>query len=106
MRRVSVVLAALAAVALFAAPGAAAVSHRSLVERLQAAVDGQVTDGIPGIVIHVVDPAHGLNWHGVSGHVTREGARPLRPGASFRISSVTKTFTAAVMLRLVEEGRI
>ncbi|MEU0172137.1 serine hydrolase domain-containing protein [Streptomyces massasporeus] len=45
-------------------------------------------------------------WHGSSGvHDLRSG-RPADPAARFRAGSVTKVFTAAVALRLAEEGRL
>jgi D-alanyl-D-alanine carboxypeptidase len=104
--RFYVVAALLAAAALALPPGALATPQRSLAERLQVAVDGQVRGGVPGIVIHVVDPPRHLNWHGASGRFARGRPRPLRPGDAFRISSVTKPFTAAVVLRLVEQGNL
>ncbi|MFG2808945.1 serine hydrolase domain-containing protein [Streptomyces massasporeus] len=45
-------------------------------------------------------------WHGSSGvHDLRTG-RPADPAARFRAGSVTKVFTAAVVLQLAEEGRL
>lgn len=41
-----------------------------------------------------------------AGVVDRASGRPLAPGAAFRIASVTKTFTAAAVLRLAEEGKV
>jgi D-alanyl-D-alanine carboxypeptidase len=101
------VVVALATLPEISDPSAAASTPRpGLVERLQRAIDGQVKGGVPGIVIHVVDPGRHLNWRGASGRFARGHKRPLRPGDSFRIASVTKTFTAAVVLRLAEDARL
>ncbi|MFD5324030.1 serine hydrolase domain-containing protein [Streptomyces sp. NPDC127092] len=46
------------------------------------------------------------SWQGSSGvHDLRSG-RPADPGARFRAGSVTKVFTAAVVLQLASEGRV
>ncbi len=39
------------------------------------------------------------------GLADREAAAPLGPDAQFRIASITKTFVAALVLQLIEEGR-
>ena len=41
-----------------------------------------------------------------AGVADRAAATPLAPGAGFRIASNTKTFTAAAILRLVEQGML
>src|SRR4051812_14892609 len=100
-------VAALIATAALALPaGAVGAPHRTLGQRLKATVEGQVKGGVPGIVVQVVDPARHLNWRGASGRFARGRPRPLRPGDAFRTASVTKTFTAAVVLRLVEQRRL
>jgi D-alanyl-D-alanine carboxypeptidase len=43
---------------------------------------------------------------GRGGSTNRAPRKPLAPDATFRIASVTKTFTAAAILRLVERGRL
>lgn len=49
---------------------------------------------------------HGeLGWSGVAGS-TGGGTGPLRGIYPFAIASVSKTFTAAIVLQLVEEGRV
>jgi len=58
----------------------------------------------PGVAVAV--KGRGLTWAGATGSEALSGARPLDPRATFRIASVTKTFTAASMLRLVEDGRL
>jgi N-acyl-D-amino-acid deacylase len=40
------------------------------------------------------------------GHADLEKKEPVRPGSLFRIASVSKPFTAAAVMRLVEKGRL
>ena len=49
---------------------------------------------------------HGRSgWTGASG-LARDGVTPLTGDSPFAIASITKTFTAALVLELVEEGRL
>jgi len=59
--------------------------------------------GIVGASAAAVTPNHGL-WLGTSGY--SHDAVPIRPQTRFEIASVTKTFVATTILRLVEEGRV
>jgi D-alanyl-D-alanine carboxypeptidase len=45
-------------------------------------------------------------WSGSSGDATLDPARALEPTDRFRIYSITKTFTAAIVLRLVDRGEL
>lgn len=58
----------------------------------------------PGVSLAVRAP--GLDWTGSAGLADVATGRRLKPDATFRIASVTKTFTGAAVLRLVEKGRI
>jgi D-alanyl-D-alanine carboxypeptidase len=58
----------------------------------------------PGVALAVVTPR--LRWTGSAGHAALGSQAALEPDAAFRIASVTKTFTAAAILRLVERGRL
>ena len=58
----------------------------------------------PGISARVDAP--GLHWAGAVGVADRVAATPLRATDTFRIASVTKTFTAATVLSLVDRGRV
>jgi D-alanyl-D-alanine carboxypeptidase len=58
----------------------------------------------PGVALAVEAP--GLSWLGAAGFASLSSRTSLDPRATFRIASVTKTFTAAAMLRLVEDGRV
>ena len=70
---------------------------------LQKEMERWVSEGfIPGVTAGVV--SHGRVWSGAAG-VDRTGAA-LTPQTGLAIASVTKTFVAAEVLRLVEEGKV
>ena len=58
----------------------------------------------PGVLLAVISPrSHSTSS---AGHDALGSSTVLDPDAGFRIASVTKTFTAAAVLRLVESGRV
>ena len=60
---------------------------------------GQIAEaGGDGVIVFVSDDGREFE--------ATAGARPHGPGDRFRVGSVTKTFTAAIVLQLVEEGRL
>ena len=59
---------------------------------------------VPGIVARVDAP--GLRWERAVGKADRAAGTPLSVGNTFRIASVTKTFTAAAVLALVDQRRV
>ncbi|RKR86918.1 CubicO group peptidase (beta-lactamase class C family) [Micromonospora pisi] len=59
----------------------------------------QATAAVPTLVAGVVRD-------GVLAHVTSAGEPPPDPGTQYRIGSITKTMTAALVLRLRDEGRL
>ncbi|GAB3937958.1 serine hydrolase domain-containing protein [Kribbella albertanoniae] len=69
---------------------------------LQKFLDSLVASGSAGALLHYQD-ADGP-WVGASGVAEIGTAIPVDPAGSFRIGSVTKTFTATVVLQLVGEG--
>ena len=70
---------------------------------LQKELERWVTTGlIPGVTAGVV--SHGRIWSGAAG-VDRTGAA-LTPQTGLAIASITKTFVATEVLRLVEEGKV
>jgi D-alanyl-D-alanine carboxypeptidase len=74
--------------------------------RLERALGWVVAEnpGFPGGILAVRGPD--LRFTGAAGFADPAAGTPLRRGATFRIASVTKTFTAAAILRLVEDGRL
>ncbi|HMQ59242.1 MAG TPA: serine hydrolase domain-containing protein [Flavilitoribacter sp.] len=77
-------------------------------ETLRQYIDEVVSgnDQIQGMMVHLESPALGLSWSGASGVSDIKTGAELRPEQPFRIASVTKTFVAASILRLFEEGKL
>jgi D-alanyl-D-alanine carboxypeptidase len=82
----------------------AATSPWSLDARLRAVLAKHMTGEVPGIAVRVESPR--FRWSGAVGRTTLDGPARLSPRDPFRISSVTKTFTAVTVLRLVEQRRL
>lgn len=103
------VATALVAAAAAAAAGSAgattgndATARRRLLAAIQA--DLRASPGVPGEAVAVRAP--GLDVTSAAGLADVHGAVPLRPETPFRIASVTKTFVAVAILRLVEQHRL
>jgi D-alanyl-D-alanine carboxypeptidase len=79
-------------------------SDPSLARRLSAALAGLPSDDATAALVRV-GGREGV-WRGSSGVHDLVSGRPADPGARFRAGSVTKVFTAAVVLQLAGEGRI
>ncbi len=78
----------------------------ALAAELQRILDQTVADGsIPGAVLSV-SIAGQAPWHGASGIMARKTSQPMQPDTQVRIASISKVFTAVVILQLVEEGKI
>lgn len=72
---------------------------------LQSAVDrARVALGLGAVAVGVSADAT-VGWSGASGK-PRDGVTPLGGSTPFAIASVTKSFTAAIVLQLADEGRI
>lgn len=76
-------------------------------DQLQPALDDFLAahERMPGVVMRVEAPGRGIVWSGAAGVIERDGAA-LDPGVCFRIASITKTFVAVAVLRLVEDGHL
>lgn len=76
--------------------------------QLRSLVDEAVrtSPSIPGLILHLEAPHRDLDVSIAAGVADRATATPLAPDAGFRIASNTKTFTAAAILRLVEQDRV
>jgi D-alanyl-D-alanine carboxypeptidase len=73
---------------------------------LQEAVDAvRSRTGIPGISATIIFP-DGTRWTGASGLADVSAGIPVTEETPFAIASITKTFTAALVLDLVSEGRL
>jgi D-alanyl-D-alanine carboxypeptidase len=70
---------------------------------LQATLDDLSGSGVPPGVVTWID-APGYRFEGAGGVANVADATPMPPDGAFRIGSVTKMVTAAVVMRLAEEG--
>ena len=58
-----------------------------------------------GTNVSVIDAARGA-WHGASGLAEVDAGEPMRPGARAYAYSITKSFAAVLVLRLVDSGAL
>nr|WSW68167.1 beta-lactamase family protein [Streptomyces sp. NBC_00995] len=103
-RRRLLVLTGLAALLLAPSGGPAAVADPQPTDPLQRRVDAIHDTGVVGVSAEVTAP--GTRAVARAGVAERGARSPMPPGGRFRIGSATKTFTAAVVLQLVGEGRL
>ncbi len=89
-----------------ATAGAPAVDPE-LAAKLQVRLDQwRVSHRAPGVAAAVRLP-DGSRWLGTSGsRTTGKSAKSVKPGTPFAIASLTKTFMAALILQLREEGKL
>jgi CubicO group peptidase (beta-lactamase class C family) len=74
--------------------------------RIRARMDALVAGGAaPGLQYVVVGPASTI-FEGASGWADVAGRRPLEPGTTMMVYSMTKTITAVAVLQLVERGAL
>src|SRR3954470_7749621 len=66
----------------------------------------RASPSIPGLVVHVEAPERQLNVSVAAGVADRATATPPPADAGLRIASNNKTFTAAAILRLVEQEKV
>jgi D-alanyl-D-alanine carboxypeptidase len=71
----------------------------------QAYLDAAVRDGLPGAVLLVRTPQGGL-WVGASGYADLANDVPWKPSMIARVGSITKTFAAAIVLKLTEQHAV
>jgi D-alanyl-D-alanine carboxypeptidase len=76
--------------------------------RLQALLDSTVAGApsIPGLLLSVHAPARQVAWQGAAGLADRATGATLTPEHVFRVASNTKTYVAAAILRLMEDGKL
>jgi D-alanyl-D-alanine carboxypeptidase len=100
--RSALALAVVLAAALLAAaaPSSAARQQPSLRQETQALVRA----GIPGAVVLTSEPGHATRI--AAGIDLAAARRPMLVGDRFRVGSITKTFVAALVLRLAEDDRL
>ncbi|MBJ8341091.1 beta-lactamase family protein [Antrihabitans sp. YC3-6] len=74
------------------------------VDAVQADLDGLVASGVAGAQATMTVDGHNRVLR--SGVANKDTGEPIASRSQFRIGSVTKTFTAAMLLQLVGEGRL
>lgn len=73
---------------------------------LRARLDGiREKYAIPGVSVTILFP-DGTTWVGSSGMADLATGIPVTPDTAFALASVTKTFTAALIMALVEDGKL
>ncbi|NEP20271.1 MAG: beta-lactamase family protein, partial [Leptolyngbya sp. SIO4C1] len=72
--------------------------------QLQAVLASKLTAAVPGGAIATTSPLG--SWSGAAGLADIEADTPLQPDDRFEIGSITKTFTATTLLKLVEAGTL
>ncbi|WP_461038091.1 serine hydrolase domain-containing protein [Streptomyces mayteni] len=103
-RRRRLVLTGLAAVLLAATTWPAAAARPRPSDPLQQRVDAIHETGVVGVFAEVTSP--GTRDSARAGTAVRGTGIPMPRDGRFRIGSATKTFTATVVLQLVDEGRL
>jgi D-alanyl-D-alanine carboxypeptidase len=83
-------------------PTLATVPSERLLAKLQAMA---LRASLPGVSVAIVWD-DGRTWVGTAGQADVASHRPVTPDSGFALASISKTFTAAVVLQLVEEGRL
>src|SRR6266545_8025328 len=107
MRRLAIpgtILACLATAALVAASAPAKPTRTDNNAALQKDVDALVAAGAPGAILFVRDGNRTVRVTAGLGNVARK--TPMRSGDHFKIASLTKSYTATVVLQLVGEGKL
>ncbi|MFI9550919.1 serine hydrolase domain-containing protein [Nonomuraea endophytica] len=105
MKKNLLIPAVAAALVIGAAPAWAAAPSATLDRKaLTSSLKAMADSGVYGVQSSVRAGAH--SWRGAAGVADIETRRPMKAGMYHRIGSITKTFTAAAVLREVGLGRI
>ncbi len=87
----------------FTVPGQTPDMNAELQVLVESQIDTAGDDPIHNAVLRVERP--GFKWKGAAGMADGE-SEPMAPDHKFKTASITKTFTAVVILQLMEEGRL
>ena len=101
-------LLGIAALAAIAGPASSQSGPEEVVAALARLLPSEAagTAELPGAMLRVEAPALGLAWADAVGVADLRTGDPLRPDQTIRIASITKSFVAAAVLRLVEGDRL
>jgi D-alanyl-D-alanine carboxypeptidase len=89
-------------------PGPTLAETRAIARRvsLQVELDAvRARLGIPGVSVTIIF-SNGSSWTGTSGQADVAGKQKVAPDTAFALASVSKTYTAALILSLARDGRI
>jgi D-alanyl-D-alanine carboxypeptidase len=78
---------------------------KSVERGVNAAVDRAHALGVPGTAVFVAVKGRGT-YARYAGHASLDPAEKVTSATRFRIGSITKTFTATVILQLVQQGKL
>lgn len=95
----------LAAMALAVGAAPAAAVPAGFAQKADATLARGAPDNGPAIVVAVSENGR-LVWSGAAGRADIAAGTPAKPTDLFRYASITKQFTAALVLKLVDEGRL
>lgn len=70
--------------------------------RFQAILDAAVEEGVRAVSVHVSWDEN--SWSGTAGASSSDTTETLSPDSIFRLASISKLFTATIILQLVDEG--
>ena len=77
---------------------------KSPAQDFQKTLNSEVSETMPGILFTIESGDEKLSWSGASGLDDLAAKDSLASNQTFRIASVTKTYVAASILRLIEKG--
>jgi len=83
-------------------------TYLSKAASLQSLLDAVIANTayqVPGVAL-AVQEKDGFVWSGASGVANRTTGEPITPAHHFRIGSISKTFTAVLILRYAQEGKL
>lgn len=78
--------------------------EKSPAQDFQQTLDSEISETMPGILFTIESGDEKLSWSSASGFDELATKDSLAPNQTFRIASVTKTYVAASILRLMEKG--
>ncbi len=86
----------------FVTPTSAQAQKVALQDALQQLLRAQPL--MPSVIAQVESPSTSLSWSGAAGVIDRVSQKPAAAETVFRIASINKTFTAAAVYLLAEQG--
>ena len=79
---------------------------KTIEKQLQNLVDRAEGEEGPGAILAVTAPQSDVDWKGASGAFKRDARKRLKATDGFRIASMSKTFTATLLMQLVEQDKL